>query len=114
MSKNLRRCIPGLQIVAKEKKNKLQKSLLKDISCQDCYFYAIHEIVWNIVNKKVKLNVNDKKRLKSHIKLIRKILECPKSQQRRALVVNQSGGFLNIAIPVVLSVLTEVFKNVIS
>ena len=114
MSKNLRKCLENMCLINNTNSSKLKKSLLKEISCQDCYFKAIHEIAWNIYKNKLTLTAVEKKKLRSHIKLIEKILLKPKSVSRRALVVRQSGGFLNIAIPAVVTALSEILRHVIS
>lgn len=61
MSKNLRCCLNNMNALTKTENKKLKKSLLNDMSCEEYYFRALYEIVWNFYKKKIKLTALDKK-----------------------------------------------------
>jgi hypothetical protein len=103
-----------MRVLTKTENKNLQKSLLNDMSCEECYFKALYEIVWNLCKKKIQLTALDKENLKQHVRILGKILDKPQSKVKRASVVKQSGGFLNIAIPLVITTLSEIFRNAIS
>jgi hypothetical protein len=103
-----------MKIVCGTKNAKLKRSLLKEMSCEDCYFKALHEIVINIANGKLKLGITEKKKLRKKIKYLERILSKPKSRTRRALAVKQSGGFLNVVIPAVITGLSEILRHAIN
>ncbi len=114
MSRNLRGCLSNMKIVCEAKNSKLKKSLLKEMSCEDCYFKALHEIVLNIANGKLKLGKAEKKKLRRKIKYLENVFSKPKSRASRALAIKQSGGFLNIVIPAVITGLSEILRHAIS
>jgi len=103
-----------MNVFCETKNHKLRKSFLKEMSCNDCYFRALFEIALNISNGKLKLKAQEKKKLRKEARIIERILAKPKSEHRRALVVKQSGGFLSIVIPAVITGLSEILRNAIS
>ena len=113
MSKNLRDCLNSLKILDETKCCKLKKSILCDLAKNEKYFKAIFEIVLNLSENKLKLNKIEKKKLKKHIKILEKILVNPKCRSKRVLAVKQSGGLLNILLPVVGSLITGLITDVI-
>ncbi len=114
MSKNLRACLSNMNMVCETKNTKVKKSLLNAMSCEDCYFKALFEIVTNISKGNLKLTNIEKKKLRKHIKLMEQILAKPEKEARRALAVKQSGGFLNIVIPALIPVISEILKHAVS
>ena len=92
---------------------KLKKSILTEMSQNDCYFNALFEIVHNISKKKLKFKPNEKRKLKKYVKLMEKIIEKPKSKSKRVSAIKQSGGFFPIILPILGTVVAELIGNAI-
>ena len=114
MSKNLRNCLSSMSILTETKCKKLKRSILCDFSKNDKYFKAIFEIVLNLSENKMILTSHEKKKLNKHLKILEKILKNPKCKRKRSLAVKQSGGFLNILLPIVGTLITELISNAFS
>ena len=113
MSNNLRKCLKKLELYCDTDCKKLKMSLLKEISKNDCYYKALHEIIHNICRKKLPIKSDNKKGFKKYIGLMNNVLSKPKSKRTRIKLIKQSGGFWPLIIPIVTSVLTEVIENAI-
>ena len=114
MSKNLRKCMNKMHLVCDSKCPKLKKSILADMSKDNQYFRALYEIVHNIKLKNIKLTPSEKKKFKKYIKFMEEILKKPKNVRKRRQLVNQSGGFLPIILPILTSVISGLIGNAIS
>src|SRR5882757_3982896 len=102
MSKNLRNCMKIMEIYSKTKSAKIKKSLLEEMSHDDCYFRAIFEVIYNISNKNLVPDKKTKQKLRKCIKFMGNVLKNPKSRRRRAsLIKSQKGNgfFLSAIIP---------------
>ena len=68
---------------------------------------AICDICSNILNKNIDISEVDRLKLKSYKKIIRELAQDSKisnhSIDKKKLIINQKGGFLNILIPAVVS-----------
>lgn len=112
MSDHLHRSLDKLVVVSKLSENKkLQRQLLKEFCNDPAFLVAIVEIAINTVRKRVPLTQDQLLKLRPHINIIRKLaLESSKTLKRRTYrekFVQQSGGFLQVPVPIVASVLTD-------
>jgi hypothetical protein len=113
MSEDLRKTLRQLELISLIKRPQVRKAVLTDISCQDCYYKALREILLNTIKGNVPLSEVQKRKLRRYKSQIRAII-CPKkSKKLKAKAVIQSGGWLPILLPVITSVLGEVVGNVI-
>ena len=110
MSTNLKNCIEKLKIVSKIKDQALRKKVLAEIA-DPCLYKALKEIAINTVAKKVPLSKPTKKRLEKFEKQILALTKNTNSNKQRKNLIVQSGGFLPILVPAILSVLTTLLKN---
>lgn len=113
ISKSLRKSLPFLRVVSKLS-NKNRKKILKDVSGERAVYNALEEIAQNTLNGNLKLNSNQIRRLKPHRKTLENL--CNKSnrncsKKRKKLIV-QSGGYLNILLPVITSLLPTLLSKI--
>ena len=117
MSKNLRNCMKIMDIYSRTKSPRIKKSILQEMSRNDCYFKAIFEIICNIANQKLSLDYSAKRKLKKCVGFMEKVMINPKSRRSRAaLVKSQKGGgvFLAAIIPLLTTFVTSLIENAIS
>ena len=102
MSPNLRKCLRELVLISRVKDARIRNTLLKQISCDQAIYKALHEIAYNTVQRKLKLKPAQKKKLRPYKGYIKK-LACytKKKKEQRQLV--QKGGFLLPLIPAVMA-----------
>lgn len=111
MSPELKNALSTLQLAAKIKNLKLRKAFLLDQFKHDPKIYkAIKEIAVNLVNKNVKLSSADKKKLRKYGKEIVH-LATDKAKTRRKQHITQSGGYLPIVIPTIVSLLSSLING---
>jgi len=82
----------------------LRKKLIRWFSKNDNFNKAIREISYNIVRGNVPIAAIYKKKLRPYGKIIRKLAGASESKTRHRLV-NQSGGYLQIAVPLLLGLI---------
>jgi hypothetical protein len=104
MSANLRAHLSLLEQVSKKRVCKKRVDLMREIFTPELYL-AILEIVHNITNKQIELNISSARKLKPHKYIIRELKSNPKGIRRKKELVAQSGGFMNIVIPLILAAL---------
>lgn len=78
--------------------------MIRWFSRNDKFNQALREISLNIANGNAQLSASVKRKLRPHAKLIIKLSGATDTAARRKLV-NQSGGYLNIAFPAILGLL---------
>lgn len=108
MSRNLRNCVRKLAIIAEVKNRRLQTQLLKDISCEDKIYKALKELALNVRDGNIPLTRSEKQRLKRYKSRIKALTCKVTSKKKRRKIVTQSGGWLGILIPTVLSILSTI------
>ena len=106
MSKNLNKCFSKLKFIASVKNDFLRKKLLQSMS-DECLFKALNEIAINYSKGNIKLTSNQKRRMRKHEKLIRKLSRKNNKSSYKKSLIKQSGGFLPIILPAVASILTS-------
>ena len=117
MSKNLRKCMATMHLYCNSDCPKLKRSILSEMSKQDCFFRALFEIINNIHLKNIsldKLKPNEKKKAKKFATIMNKIHNQPRSKVKRRKLVKQTGGFIQFILPVLTSVVSELISNVVS
>lgn len=111
MSINIEDYLNLLKIASMIKSKKLRTAFLHDQYKADPLLYkAIKEVMLNIVNKNVKLTDKEKKQLARYKHDILNIVK-DKSVSRRKKYITQSGGYLPIIIPAVVSLLTSLING---
>lgn len=107
MSAQLRECLAVLDFVASIKVPKLRQQLLKVLKSQPKYYIALREIAYNTVRKNLILSSKEKQRLKKHKRVLVDLAKKQKSAKKKKKLVEQSGGFLPILLPLVASLLSR-------
>ena len=101
-------CIKYLDLIAKIKNTKTRKAVLKDFSSKAEIFEALKEIATNTINKNVPLTSLQKKKLRHHKKIIIALSQKKnKSNKTKKKLVEQSGGFLPVLIPIIFSIVDQ-------
>jgi hypothetical protein len=96
-----------LEMIGKIKNVRLQTEVLNDFSLDDCLYKGIREIALNTINRNIPLTRLQKEKLikyKPHISKFVCKAQTKKSQRKQ---VTQSGGFLQILVPIVASLLAH-------
>lgn len=83
-----------------------RKRLLTKLAQDPEFVKCMREITENVLKENVELSVKDKRRLNRHAKVI--------SSLRKSKGVTQSGGFLNIVVPLLASVVGELIASRVS
>lgn len=112
-SENLLRCIPHFTVLSKVKNINLRKKVLADMCAKDkTYCKGMKEICNNLVHGNIKLPKKMKKKLWKHRKIIRSVATVLESRNpRRKKLVIQTGGFIHLLLPAVLSTLSSILYN---
>ena len=112
MSQNLVLWIEHLKFIASIQDPMERNVRLKRFADNMEFFDALKEIAINTMNMNVPLKITQKEKLRRYARTIRELADKkPKSKLKRKKLIEQSGGFLPILIPLVASVIGEVLKN---
>ena len=69
---------------------------------------AICESIYNIIEGRVPISTDQKEKLKKYKIILRKLVQKNKLKYKKKLLV-QSGGFLSVILPTVLSLISSLF-----
>jgi len=111
MSANLKHCFETLKVIAKIKNHKLRKAILREFRNDECLYRALKEIAVNTVNRNIKLTPLQIRKLRTSKKIIKQLSLKAKDRKKKRRLVVQSGGFLPILIPAVISIISEIIRN---
>lgn len=95
--------LPLLQAVVKVKNVRCRQMILKELGKDKQFATCLREITENLLDGNVDLSVKDKRRLNRHAKVIKSL--------QKGKGVSQSGGFLNIVIPLLATVVGELIAS---
>ena len=112
MSHNLKLCLGHLKFISKIKSSKFRKAILKDLSCKNCYFRALKEIAENAIKGNLILDTKTRKKLYPYKASIKRLCCKTKSKQQKRKLVIQSGGWLPIILPAVISIVSEIINGI--
>ncbi|MDI9312369.1 MAG: hypothetical protein QM535_19320 [Limnohabitans sp.] len=102
MSDKVKKNLESLVFISKLKNIKTRKKILSLFVNDKSFCDAIREIVLNTINKVIPLSAIEKKKLKPYKKVLLNFNKRRKNNKKRII---QSGGFLPILIPILLSLL---------
>lgn len=94
---------PLLQALTKIREGSAKKSLLRQLTKDPNFKLCLQEIAANVAKGAVDLSTKDKRRLNKHSDVIRRL--------KRNKSVSQSGGFLNIVVPLLATIVGELIAN---
>ena len=106
-SKTLKKTFGSLHKIMSEKNSKYRKKLLAEASKNENIIHSVREISRNLILKNVPLSRMQKKRLIGHTKCIVGCSKIKGSGKKSQQLVVQSGGFLQIILPIIASLLLE-------
>jgi hypothetical protein len=106
MSKHVKSNLGTLSSVAAIKNKDKRIDTMKSLFSPSMYM-ALHEIAHNIHAEKLKLNKRDAQRLHPHRNTIRDLAQDPKPEKIKRELVAQTGGFMQLLIPLVVSALAS-------
>ena len=101
----LKRCLYQLDTIARIKDSRRRQSLLKELSTQETLQRAVCELARSTCNCEIPLTTVQKKALVRYNKCIQKCASDTACGTERQKAVSQSGGWLNIVVPALLSLL---------
>ena len=114
MSNKLHKHWQSFQHLQSAKSPQLRKSLLQHYSKSDEFCSACREISKNIVRRKLLITGSRASKLKRYKKLISQLARANNSRQVKRRLVNQSGGWLPLVIPLISgisSVVGEIIRS---
>ena len=94
---------PLLKAITQAKDAKCRKQLLQQLSRDPQFAQCMKEITENVVEQNIPLSTKDKIKLNKQSKVIRAL--------RNSRGISQSGGFLNIVVPLLASVVGEIIAS---
>lgn len=94
---------PLLKALTRIKEGPAKKTLLRQLTRDPDFKRCLQELATNVVNGAVELSAKDKRRLNKQATVIRRL------KKRRS--VSQSGGFLNIVVPLLATIVGELIAN---
>ena len=107
MSSTLKKYLNVLEFISKIKDKRVREGVLKQYANFDDFYQALYEIAINLVNKNFPLSNEIKKKFKPHKQKILSLTRNNKSARVRRKKVIQTGGFLPLLIPLLLSLLSQ-------
>lgn len=112
LSENVTSCLEILKKVASIKDRKLRAKVLQDFSCDNALFQALQEISLNTQAQTLPLTKEQKQKLKRYRKKIEIYSKKSKlkTKRNREKIVVQSGGWVGIVLPTVISLLAALKK----
>ena len=108
-SRILKRTLGGLGGILMEKSAVKRKRLLEEAAKKEDVVKSIKELSRNIVLKNVPLDKLQKRKLVKHSKCIVKCSKIKGCCKHSSKLVSQSGGWLQIAIPIVAGLIADRF-----
>ncbi|MDI9312886.1 MAG: hypothetical protein QM535_21935 [Limnohabitans sp.] len=111
MSSTLKNYIQQLQFISKIKNKKIREGILQEFSNDQRFFNALKEIVENTLRKNIPLKPKEKRSLRKYKKILLQFTKPKISKRKKKQLVVQSGGYLNILIPVITSFLTSLLNK---
>lgn len=94
---------PLLQALTNVKEGSSKRKLLRQLAKDADFKRCLQEIAKNVTTGAVPLSAKDKKNLNRHSDVIRRL--------QRSESVSQSGGFLNIIVPLLATIVGELIAN---
>lgn len=110
VSPALRKSLPLLNVVSRMKKRK-RNVILNEIAGEDILYNALREIAHNTLKGNVKLNNDQKRKLKPYNNTLKNLCIKHKCSKRRKKLVIQSGGFLPILIPAITGLISSLIGS---
>ena len=107
MSQVLKNYIEQFKFISKIRDEKLRKGILKQFGNDDKFFCALEEVVENTLKNNVPLPGKEKKRLKKYKRVLFQFLKPVKNKRKKKQLISQSGRFLPILIPLIVSLLSQ-------
>lgn len=90
---------PLLRAVSRIKNKKIQKQLLRELKKDKLVVKCMREVALNTIKQNIRFSASDKKKLNRHSTIIRSLAK------KRSL--EQAGGYLNIVLPILATVLSD-------
>ena len=111
MSDNLISTIKHLELIASIKNSRRRNAILKDFAGNLKIFDALREIAVNTIKKNIPLTTHQKRKLRRYEKTILGLSRKRISRRKKKKLVEQSGGFLSIVLPIVASLVGDLIAN---
>lgn len=108
---DLRDCLHKLDVVARTKDSRRRTSLLRELSHDHRVADALQMLAHNTINMRIPLEKSHKTKLVKHHEIITRLAKKNISRKEKKELVEQSGGFLPILIPLALGLASQVFQG---
>lgn len=110
-SNDLKHCLHRLDVVARTKDTRRRKTLLRELSHDDKIHKTIRCLAQNTINRRIPLETHHKKKLLRHSQIIQQLARKNLSKSKSKQLIEQSGGFLPILIPIILDLATDILEE---
>jgi hypothetical protein len=110
---DLRDCLHRLDVVARTKDLRRRRTLLRELSHDDMINRTLQLVAKNTINMRIPLEKHHKQKLLKHSKVIQELGRKKISKVRSKKLVEQSGGFLPILIPLAIDLATDLLEEYI-
>ena len=111
MTDELRKHWDNLLLSTQLKNVRSRKDFLKLMSKDETVYEAIKNIVINLMKGNINLNKRSKLKLMKEKKVIKAFTCNNKCKKKKQKIVEQSGGFLNVVIPLIASVIADIIND---
>lgn len=98
---------PVLKALVSIKDKKVQQRLLKALCREQVFRNCICEIARNTAKQNISLSAKDKSKINKHSIVVKRLL------RKKPSGFNQSGGFLNVAVPLLAATIGELIGNAV-
>lgn len=106
----LREHLPRLEFIASLKQSKLRTAVLKEFSKDPTFCRALREVAKNTLKRNVSIRGDQVKELYKHRKVIKGLAKRKNKRSVKRKLVEQSGGFLPILIPIIATAIGEIIR----
>lgn len=110
-SKTLIRTLPKLMLLTQSKNSGVRRALLSDMSKQPKFFKVIKEMVDILQSRQLNITNYKLAKLKKHKKTIKGYGKNKLNDNQKKRLVQQSGGFLPIILPALVTLLTSMLNG---
>ena len=92
--------------------NKVKRNFIKSLSNKDIKVLCI--TIFNVLHNKIPINTDDKNKLIKFRKILHKFCRSSHTLKKRRIILQQSGGYLNIIIPAAITGLSTIISSLLN
>ena len=108
---DLRSCLHRLDVIARTKDPRRRRTLLRELSQDDTITHTLQFLARNTINRRIPLERHHKQKLIKHCKVIQDLAKQKISKARIKKLVEQSGGFLPVLVPLAIELVSDLIQE---